>query len=196
MWTFRDGFANGRYGELGGEFIDAEHETLHRLCDEFGLRRVRVLRGGFTHRFRDRTGRPHVSRTKPWRELELALAPLCRQLLAARREASAEAEREIATISLREWLVRQHADPEVHAMANALRGFFLADPDDLSVLPVIEQVTSGGSPAQVEMFRLEGGNDRLVDALVRSLDGTLRLRHGPADSSLQASTRARDGRAT
>ena len=215
VWTFRDGFANGQYGELGGEFIDAEHETLHRLCDEFGLRRVRVLRGGFTHRFRDRTGRPHVSRTKPWRELELALAPLCRQLLAARREASAEAEREIATISLREWLVRQHADPEVHAtrlrqgygeaspkleerrrVANALRGFFLADPDDLSVLPVIEQVTSGGSPAQVEIFRLEGGNDRLVDALVRSLDGTLRLRHGPADSSLQASTRARDGRAT
>jgi monoamine oxidase len=102
VWTFRDGFANGQYGELGGEFIDAEHEALHRLCDEFGLRRVRVLRGGFTHRFRDRNGRPHVSRTKPWRELELSLAPLCRQLLAARREASAEAEREIAAISLRD----------------------------------------------------------------------------------------------
>ena len=177
VWTIRGGFANGQHGELGGEFIDAEHEALHRLCDEFGLRRVRVLRGGFTHRFRDRSGRPHVSRTRPWQELELLVAPLCRQLLAARKNASAEAVREIAAISLREWLVRQHADPDVHAMANALRGFFLADPDDLSVLPVVEQVTSGGSPAQVKMFRLEGGNDRLVDALVRSLAGTLRLRH-------------------
>ena len=34
-----------------------------------------------------------------------------------------------------------------------------------------------GSPAQAEIFRLEGGNDRLVDALVRSLDRTPRLCH-------------------
>ena len=177
VWTIRDGFADGQYGELGGEFIDAGHEAVHHLCDEFGLRRVRVLRGGFTHRFRDRDGRPRVSRTRPWQELELSLAPLRRQWLAARGDPSAESVREIAAISLREWLVRQHADHETHAMADALRGFFLADPDDLSVLPVIEQVMSGGSPAQAEIFRLEGGNDRLVDALVRSLDRTPRLCH-------------------
>jgi hypothetical protein len=30
------------------------------------LRLVRVLRGGFTHRFRDRMGVFHLSRTAPW----------------------------------------------------------------------------------------------------------------------------------
>lgn len=37
-------------------------------------------------------------------------------------------------------------------MANALRAFFLADPDDMSVLPVVEQIAKGGSPAQAEVF--------------------------------------------
>jgi monoamine oxidase len=174
VWTIRDGFADGQHGELGGEFIDAEHTELHRLCDELGLRRLRVLRGGFTHRFRDADGQYRVSRTRPWRELEASLAPLVRT-----REAGATSTtlREIAKISLRQWLVDRDAGPELHAMANALRGFFLADPDDISVLPVVEQLATGGSPAQAEMFRLEGGNDRLVEALVRSVAGRLRLRH-------------------
>ena len=147
------------------------------MCDEFGLPRVRVLSGGFTHRFRGGDGRPHVSRTRPWQELVSSLAPLCRQFAAARGDPSAESVREMARISLREWLRRQHAGPDVHAMADALRGFFLADPDDLSVLPVVEQVSSGGSPAQAELFRIEGGNDRVVKALVESLEGKLLLRH-------------------
>jgi monoamine oxidase len=62
-------------------------------------------------------------------------------------------------------------------MADALRGFFLADPDDLSVLPLVEQLAKGGSPAQAEMFRIEGGNDRLVDALLRATAARLLLGH-------------------
>lgn len=166
VWTMRDGFEAGQYGELGGEFIDGDQQELRRLCDELGLQLTRVLRAGFTHRHRGNDGAYHVSRTRPWTELEKLVKPL-RSLPSA----------EIATYSLRGWLRHQHATREQHAMADAVRGFFLADPDELSVLSVVEQLESGGSPAQAEMYRIDGGNDRLVDALARDLSARVLLRH-------------------
>jgi monoamine oxidase len=166
VWTMRDGFERGRYGELGGEFIDAGQKEIRRLCDELGLPLTRVLRAGFTHRYRGDDGNYHVSRTRPWTELEKIVKPL-RALPSA----------EIATYSLRDWLRRQHATREQHAMADALRGFFLADPEELSVLSVVEQLASGGSPAQAQMYRIDGGNDRLVEALADDLDARVLLRH-------------------
>ena len=175
VWTVRlDG---DQHGELGGEFIDAEQKKIRALCDELGLPLVRVLRSGFTHRFRGNDGEFHVSRTRPWTELEALAAPLLRRFKAARGKPESDIVREIATCSLRAWLRQQNATREQHAMADALRGFFLADPDELSVLPLVEQLASGGSPAQAEMYRIEGGNDRLVDALARDSRARVLLRH-------------------
>lgn len=166
VWTMRDRFADGAYGELGGEFIDADQKDLRRLCDELGLTLTRVLEAGFTHRCKGNDGEYHVSRTRPWEELRTLVSPL-------RRRPPAE----VATYSLREWLRHQNATPEQHSIADALRGFFLADPDELSVLPVVEQIERGGSPAQAEMYRIEGGSDRLVNALARELSARVLLQH-------------------
>ena len=174
--TIRD-FAAGQHAELGGEFIEPDHKELLALCDEFGLRLARVLRGGFTHRFRDAEGTYRLSRTGPWDALAGALSPLVRRYTLSGGDWSADTVREMAAMSLGEYLRRSDAPADVHAMATALRGFFLADPDDISVLPVVEQVARGGSPAQVQFFRIEGGNDRLVDALVRATPARLLLRH-------------------
>jgi monoamine oxidase len=168
---------SGQHGELGGEFIDAEQTDIRKLCDELGLQLVRVLRGGFTHRFRGDDGEFHVSRTRPWTELGEIVSPLVRKYKGAGGRAGATGIRELATWSLRDWLRERHASREQHAMADALRGFFLADPDELSVLPLVEQLASGGSPAQVEMYRIEGGSDRLVDALAREIDARILLGH-------------------
>jgi monoamine oxidase len=166
VWTIRDKFEHGRYGELGGEFIDADQKHIRDLCKELGLPLTRVLHAGFTHRYRGNDGSYHVSRTRPWTELEKLVTPL-------RHVSSAE----VATYSLREWLRHEHATREQHAIADAVRGFFLADPDDLSVLAVVEQLASGGSPAQSKMYRIEGGNDRLVEALARDAKARILLRH-------------------
>ena len=173
--TIRD-FAAGQHAELGGEFIEPEHKELLALCAEFGLRLVRVLRRGFTHRFRDEHGTYHLSRTAPWEALDDALSPLVDRYTHA-GDTTAGAVRDMATISLREYLRQARAPQDVHAMADALRGFFLADPDEISVLPVVEQLAKGGSPAQVEFYRIDGGNDRLVDALVGATPARLLLRH-------------------
>lgn len=175
VWTAH--LDNGQYGELGGEFIEPEQCETWQLVREFGLDLVRVLPSGFTHRFRDNSGRYAVSRTRPWDELGETLAPLIRRYKTAKGRSNDDAVGEMATMSLREWLRRQDASPELHSMANALRGFFLADPDQLSVLPVVEQIAKGGSPAQAEMYRIAGGNDRLVEALVASIPSRPLLRH-------------------
>jgi monoamine oxidase len=175
VWTTR--FDNGQHGELGGEFIDANHEVMRQLVTELNLELIRVLPAGFTHRFRGNDGRYHASRTRPWTDLTSALQPLIKRYKAAAGDTESDGVRELATISLREWLRRQDTSPELHSMANALRGFFLADPDDLSVLPVVEQIVKGGSPAQAEMYCVAGGADRLVDALVASTPARLLLRH-------------------
>jgi monoamine oxidase len=170
-------FAFNQHGELGGEFIEPEHKEILDLCRRFDLSLMPILRGGFTHRFRRDDGRYHVSRTAPWEALRDCLSPLIRRYKAAGGDAASETVRELATISLGEWLRQSHASPDLHAMANALRGFFLADPNDISVLPVIEQIAKGGSPAQVEFSRIDGGNDRLVDALLRASRGRVLLGH-------------------
>jgi monoamine oxidase len=92
-------------------------------------------------------------------------------------DSSAEAVREMATLSLSEGLRQADAPQDVQPMARALRGFFLADPEEISVLPVVEQIARGGSPAQVEFFRIEGGNDRLAEALVGATPARLLLGH-------------------
>jgi monoamine oxidase len=166
-----------QHGELGGEFIDADQHEIRALCDELGVPLVRVLRGGFTHRFRDDEGDYRVSRTRPWTELEALVAPLLDRYKAVRGNPESDAVREIATWSLRAWLRERGATPAQHSMADALRGFFLADPDEISVLPLVEQLSSGGSPAQAEMYRVEGGTSRLVDAIAAGAGARVLLRH-------------------
>jgi monoamine oxidase len=166
-----------QHGELGGEFIDKEQDAIRSLCGELGLRLVRVLRGGFTHRFRDDDGQYHVSRTRPWSELEALVAPHLQPFKEANGSADSEIAREIAAWSLRAWLRERQATPGQHSMVDALRGFFLADPDDLSLLPLVQQLATDGSPAQVEMYRIEGGTGRLVEALAREAAARVLLRH-------------------
>jgi monoamine oxidase len=186
VWTYR-GFADGEYGELGGEFVDADQKQIRDLCRELGVSLTRVLPAGFTHRYRGDDGRYHVSRTRPWTELETLLAPL-----------RTRPRTEVAALSLREWLRRQHATPEQHAMADALRGFFIADPDDLSVLPVLDQVEKG-SPARTEMYRIDGGGDRLVTALAKQSRAHVLLEHrltAIAQTAEHVRVTALDGRGT
>lgn len=170
-------FAAQQHGELGGEFIDGDQKAIIDLCRRFDLPLVRILRSGFTHRFRDSAGRYHVSRTAPWTALRDCLSPLLNRYKLSRGDSASDSVRKLATMSLSDWMRHSNAPPEVHSMANALRAFFLADPNEISVLPVIEQIAKGGAPSQAEFFRIEGGNDRLVDALVRAVEGRVLLGH-------------------
>src|SRR5687768_7953656 len=58
-----------------------------------------------------------------------------------------------------------------------MRGFFLADPNELSLLAYVEQFATVNDPAKRTMYRLRGGNDRLPEHMARALDTPVRLQH-------------------
>jgi monoamine oxidase len=177
VWTVRDPLVNGAYGELGAEFIDEDHQRMRRLAARFGLEIVRVLRHGFVQRYRADDGAFELSRSRGWTELADALAPLVRDYKRAHGANDAVRVRELSAFSVREWLRSREVPAHVHAMADAMRGFFLADPEDLSALPLAAEIAQGGSPAQTPMFRVAGGTGRLVDALAAAADARMLLNH-------------------
>jgi monoamine oxidase len=61
-------------------------------------------------------------------------------------------------------------------MLVGLRGFFLADPDDLSLLSLVDQLAFEASGTG-RMYRIRGGNDQLPLALAAALGEGVRLRH-------------------
>jgi monoamine oxidase len=57
-----------------------------------------------------------------------------------------------------------------------MRGFFLADPEELSLLMLVDQLASWVNPADVRMWRLREGNDELPRRLASRIRGKIRLR--------------------
>jgi monoamine oxidase len=74
-----------------------------------------------------------------------------------------------------QWLDEIQADANLRATATAMRGFFLADPEELSLVAFVDQFAGDDSPAPGAMYRIEGGNDRLADAMARQLGPRVQL---------------------
>ena len=90
--------------------------------------------------------------------------------------------------SLAEWLERIRAPNALKEVAVGLRGFFLADPDALALLALVDQFAEDGAPGSEKMFRIVGGNDRLPAAIARALGTKVRLA-----TTLRRVTQSRDG---
>ena len=74
-----------------------------------------------------------------------------------------------------QWLDRIRAPEALRDVAVGLRGFFLADPDELSLLALADQFAEDGAPGSEKMFRIVGGNDRLPALLAKTIGPRLRL---------------------
>jgi monoamine oxidase len=81
----------------------------------------------------------------------------------------------IARRSVAQHFAATDVDRITAAGVKGLRGFFLADPEDLSLLMLVDQFASGDAPGGGRMFRLRGGNDRLPAAMAAALQGSLLL---------------------
>ena len=79
----------------------------------------------------------------------------------------------IARRSVASWLDERHADAELRATAVGLRGFFLADPEELSLIALVDQFSSAGEGMPEAWYRIEGGNDRLATAIAARLGDRL-----------------------
>ena len=177
VWTRRDGFG-GMHGEAGGELIDADQKQIRNLACELGLSEQRILRSGFAHYRIGQNGRRRMrSARSGWQATENAIAPLVRVYKINEQEWNGPIAETIAARSVGDWLNETKATVEVRATAIMMRNFFFADPDDLSLLVYVDQFATGGNPAGNTLYRLRGGNDRLVGRMAGALRRPVRLRH-------------------
>ena len=177
VWTIREPFADSQHAEAGGDMIDEGHAELRRLAGEMGLRLTRILRGGFAYARPDARGRTRVlSRAagRGWERLEASLADLCRRYRLAERRWDSPVAAELGRSSVAAWLDETRANAELRATAIGLRGFFLADPEELSLLALVDQFAEEARDLW-RMYRIEGGNDRLAAALAARLGDRLHL---------------------
>lgn len=175
--TVRDGFVEGQYAEAGADFIDEEHGEIRHLVHSLDLKLVPVLRSGFAFALSSkRKVRRLVSADGLWKRLTHHLAPLIRAYRLSEQRWDGAVARTLGSLSVADWMNTTSLSRELREMLVGLRGFFLADPDHLSLLSLVDQVASG-SPGRGGMYRIAGGNDRLPAALASILRDRLLLKH-------------------
>ncbi|MQA28642.1 MAG: FAD-dependent oxidoreductase [Luteitalea sp.] len=178
VFTIRNGFAESQHGEAGGDMIDQGHEEVRRLTQELGLKLVPILHRGFGYARADSTGRVRIVQrnvARSWTRLAAQLEPFSRLYRLGERRWDTPITSEIARMSVAQWLDDVRADDELRATATGLRGFFLADSEELSLLALIDQFSDNGSPVPSRMSRVEGGNDRLATSIAAALGARVRL---------------------
>ena len=179
VWTIRDGFANRQHAEAGGDMIDGEQHEIRRLAASLGLKLTRVLRGGFGYIRTDAAGRPRLvkpSGLRGWDRLSNELKPWIARYKTGEQRWDSPIAADIARRSVAQWLDEVHADEELRATTTGLRGFFLADPDELSLIALVDQFANSDTPGFPDAYRIVGGNDRLPAALAEKLGQRVRLR--------------------
>jgi monoamine oxidase len=178
VWTIRDGFTGKQHAEAGGDMIDEAQQEIRQLSEELGLKLTKILRGGFSYVRPDAAGRPQIvgrGSSRGWDRLADALAPLTRRYRLAEQRWDSPIAADIAKRSVAHWLDDIDADGELRTTAIGLRGFFLADPEELSLIALVDQFATNDAPAGAPMYRIEGGNDRLAAALAAPLGDRLHL---------------------
>ncbi len=178
VWTMRDGFLNRQHAEAGGDLIDADQEAIRRLVHEVGLTLSPILRGGFAY-VREGARAPVIEPPSPtggiWAELGRAAEPWVRAHRLNERRWDGPIARRLAGCSVAEWLDDIGADRRLRARLKGLRGFFLADPEQLSLLALVDQLATESSAVD-HFYRITGGNDRLATALADRLDESVYLK--------------------
>ena len=181
--TARGGFVGGQHAEAGADLIDEAHHETRRLAAELGLTLTRILRTGWGYARPDAAGRARLIRrggARGWDRLAAVLGDLIASYHLVERRWDSPITAALARRSVAQWLDDVRADDELRSTAVGLRGFFLADPEQLSLLALVDQFAefAGDRPGTLRTYRsyrIEGGNDRLAAAMAAPLGDRLHL---------------------
>ncbi len=150
--TIRDGFVDNQHAESGGDMIDESQQEIRTLARDLGLTLVPILKNGWGAVRSGPDGKPRLasrSIVNGWQRLSGALAEMCEPYRLAEKRWDSPIASDLGRRSVAEWLDAAHADDDLRATATSLRGFFLADPEELSLLALIDQfATDGDAPAR------------------------------------------------
>jgi monoamine oxidase len=176
VWTLRDTFASRQHAEAGADLIEGEQEHVLGLAKALGLEPVRILRGSFGFYGPDGRGTRRIyGGPSAFAQIGRYLAPEAKDFTLAEERWDSPVAAAIGRRSVRQWLDGIDAPKRLKAGLGGLRGFFLADPEDLSLLALVEQFATSGPPGRDHIYRIRGGNDRLATGVVQRLRGALLL---------------------
>jgi monoamine oxidase len=178
VWTIRDGFSERQHAEAGGDMIDEAQHEIRNLAAELGLGLTRILRDGFGYVRQDGSGKPRMmprNAARGWERLARELGGVMGPYRLAEHRWDSPIAADIARRSVAGWLDQVKADAELRATATGMRGFFLADPDELSLIALVDQFSTNDATVPGKMYRIDGGNDRLATALAAPLGNRLHL---------------------
>lgn len=174
--TIRDGFAHGHHADAGADLIEGEQDQVRALARSLRLDTVRILRNGWGFYGPGPGGRRRiVSEPRTFWLAAKRLGPHIRDFKLADERWDSGIAASLARQSVAQWLESGPRDRALAAGLRGLRGFYLADPEELSLLVLVEQFASGDTPGEGEMFRLRGGNDRLATGMADAMRGPILL---------------------
>ncbi|HEX7477772.1 MAG TPA: NAD(P)/FAD-dependent oxidoreductase [Polyangiales bacterium] len=184
MFTARGQLPEGQIAELGGEFIDTAHRTLHALAAELGL----TLDDLLADSAHVRTQTFHFAgRVLEEVELVSAMRPLSRHLQADIAAASTDPQRRASldATSLAAYLnAFSDLDPTLkQVLLVAYRGEFGLEPEEQSAWNLLSLI--GSVPPELfqllgdsdERYRTRGGNDLFATKLSAKLAAQIQLGH-------------------
>lgn len=177
VWTIREGFADRQHAEGGADLIESDQTAVMSLARELRLPLVPILKRGFGFYGTAPNGRPALQTNA--RNMAALFAPFWEavgryRLIEGRWDGPIA--QTLARESVAEYLKRTGAKAAAIARFRGLRGFFLADPEDLSMLALVDFLATDGFGGDGVTFRVKGGNDRLVNAMAGRLPVPVRLR--------------------
>jgi monoamine oxidase len=177
VWTIRDGFSGRQHAEGGADLIESDQAAVMTLARELRLPLVPILKRGFGFYGTSATGR--LSLQTSTRNMVALFAPFwgaVAQYRLIEGRWSSPIARALARESVAEFLTRTGAGAAAIARMRGLRGFFLADPEDLSMIALVDFLATDGFGGDGGMFRVKGGNDRLATSMAADLPAPVRLR--------------------
>lgn len=169
VWTIRDGFTHNQHAEAGADLIDAEHEATLNLAKELGLHPIPILTDGFGFYGASPKGEAatiqHIA--QGFRAMSEPLKALMEEYEHSEQRWDSAVARHMARRSVADWLDAENAPEWLRQRFRGLRGLFLADPEDLSLLALVDFFCGGAAPD--DMFRIKEGNDRLATGVAENL---------------------------
>jgi monoamine oxidase len=176
VWTIRNGFEHGHHAEAGADLIEPDQTSVLDLAKELGLNTSKILRRGFGYFGPDADGRPRIQSQKAtFERFGELLSPLVEEYKLAEERWDGAIAARLGATSVADWLDRV-VGPKVLAKEDdwlrqrfkALRGLFLADPERLSLLAVVDFFANESSGPD-GFTRIDEGNDRLATGLAGRL---------------------------
>src|SRR5215207_8119896 len=151
VFTFRDPFLHSERAEAGADLIDESQTEICKLIAAVGLRTAKILPGGFTS-ITETGGRRRIGGKHGWDDLAKRLQSEVRAFCVSEQRWDGGVAESLARESVAQWLDRIRAPKAIRDVAIGLRGFFLADVEELSLLALTDQFAEEGPPGSEKMF--------------------------------------------